>query len=643
MSDPRRLKNKGCDETPPAEVYELETGDPLYFITDHQNRVAVYLHEFETGRKGDTDSRFIPFKGRPQLIRELAPVIYARYRRLAPATITNLMNSLRWWWRHFDRLDAMYPEAKPVEHVADITEIHYAQYAHLPYEQLPVHVIASIFFGVLDAARIRLSLSLPRGQELHPFQWTAICKPSRERTLIEFDAVKRMYEYLKHTCRDALFFFAHEDHLPTLDEMSALFTLFVLQTGWNLSTALSLNVAERRADGTLVCIETNPVNPDTSILRSFLADDEDDEGSTVKIHAPKARAGGVMQRAVSRNGPMLGAYGILVRVTKQTESLRRRLQAYLDELQRQLKQLLKDGAQGKRIDELRLEISALERERTSPWLFQAAGRGGSKKRPSTVAAGIGCLAGSTKSPLKGYAKEINLRLHPSEKPIPEDMSYRDLRDSFISWRWMTSHSWLDAMLAAGHTNRRSLIQYLKRKQIKERHRRQFIKVGDALWDTVRSTIPAERESPEPVPIFMAVVAAKVADVPEEQIRRWLAGKDLTYVGAGCLDFTHPPKSIAPDHKCGEGCRVQRCMLCPHAILLPASGPYLARRLVELRFGRRIMPEQAWQEGDYPDELLNTEAALTRFDSTEVAEWLRKWEEEIAKGTYNPVLTEGAYA
>ena len=651
MVDTRRLKNKGAGVNPPAQVFHLEASDSLQFITEHEIRSHCDLRLFETGlppescRKGGRAE--IPFTGRSQLIRELFPDIYARYRSQAPSTVRNLSSSLRWWWRFFDRLDALFPDNKPITSVADFSEIHYAHYAHLPYDQMPSSIVGSTFFGLLDATRERISASGPAAQKLHSFHWTAVSKGGGTRALVDFADVKLVYEHLKHECRPVLLRWEDDpEELPRQAEVVALLTLFALQTGWNISTVTGIDVSTRREDGSLDCIETNPMNPKTSILRAVVADEHegDDEKSVdseyVRIRAPKARAKGAIQRAVSRHAPIMGAYNILTKITKQTEPLRNLLRRYLGTLKRDLEIAKAQAAGTETVNDLLLEISAVELQIKSPWLYEQQTN---YSHEGTIAEAIGFLKGTPKPALKSYARTINARLRPSEKPVPENMLYRDLRDAFISWRWMTSHSWLDAMLAAGHTSRQSLIQYLKRKQIKQRHHRQFLKLGDSLWDALRSTAPKKKKYRITFPELIGIVAAKVTDVPEQKIQRWCEGRELTYVGTGCLDFTHPPKSIAPDHKEGSGCRVQRCTLCQHVVLLPTSIPFLARRFAELQFGRRFMPEQAWQEGDYHVEMRNTQDALARFDQREVVYWIAKWEADITSGKHRPVLAEGAYA
>ncbi len=645
MADPRRLKNKGGHTSPPATVYELSKHDPLYFMTGHEDPWQFDLHVFETGLAEENISNLArsngstAFTGRSQLIRELAPAIYARYQMAPAGTGESVESSLRWWWRFLDKIN----DALHVKSVADFNELHYAHYRHLGHE-LPGASTASCFFTLLDHARELLNETRPPLEKLHQLEWTAVSKSGPERVLITFKDVKRLYEHLKHISFPVIRRFENNpDAIPTRAEARALFTLFILQTGWNESTALNIDVELRDQEGKLKCIQPNPLNPTMSILKGIdsEADDSDpksqeaEESSTVL--APKPRAGGVIQRANSRNKQALSPGNIILAMTRHTESLRNRLRHYRRQLEKQLEEIKLTGRTGRDIDKLIKEIKQTSLEIKSPWLYYTPENvAGARRRKETIAKGISSTRNDT-LPINTYAKEINKRLKQNENPITEDISLRDLRDAFIAWRWMTSHSWLDAMLAAGHSNRQSLVRYLKRKQIRERHHRQFLKVSEAVWDTAVKLRVMNGTSE-----FATVIAAKVAGVSEIQIKRWCEGKDQTYVGTGCLDFFHPPNNISPLHIEGTGCRVQRCTLCPHALLLPNSANLLARRLAELRHARRNMPEKAWQEGDYPQELLNTEYALQEFDRDEVSIFLTDWETQITEGRHRPILMEGAY-
>lgn len=619
MADPTRKKNKGTGVEPSARILKLDSGDPLYIVTDHETPYQFRLQQFADGMRESVRVQskrdFVPFSGRPKLIIEIAHAIRAVHRMAAPATCEAVQISLRWWWRFFDRIN----EDFPVNSVVDLDEMHYALYANLG-DEMPSSGIASAFFKLVNVAREILNRARPSDQRLPPLLWTAKEKPPEERSLLPIDQVRHLYHHVKHLCFAAVRRY-ESDALaePTLGEMNALFVMFVMLSGWNPSVVASIDIEDKS------CVVPHPSNPQFSY-----------------VCAPKARANDNVQYALSRNKSAISPANIVRSVTQANVSMRESLKAYHAELLQQLQHLKRDRAEPKVLDALKIKIADVRQGLKSPWLYRQASN--TPNYRGTVAEGIAFLDGvrlmakEGKTALHQYALEINLGVPPSSNPVSLGISLRDLRDTFISWRWMSSKSWLDAMLAAGHTHRQSLVRYLKRKQIRERSRREFVKLGDAMW----SSIMDARRLGKRATLSLAI-AVKLENVSEEQIRRWMEGKDKTYCGTGCVDFDHPPKDIAPHHEKGTGCRIQRCTLCWHAILLPDSDDYLARRLAELRYQRARISEQSWQESNYPSEMENTQAALEYFEADRVHDLITKWETTIAKGDHIPVTMEGAYA
>lgn len=615
MADPTRKKNKGKDSQPSARMIRIDSGDPLHIITDHEEPSLIELHQFRDGKdRSLTKQNFIPFTGRPQLIAELAPAIERHYRSAAPNTCRTLEGSLVWWWRFFDQI----ADSFPVTSVADLDDMHYALYANLGSE-MPSANIASNFFRLVNTARSILSQSLPQQEKLLPLLWTAKEKPTPERALVSMTDVRHLYHHVKHLCFAAVQRYKNDPCAePTSAEINALFIMFVMVSGWNAAVVANIDI-----DGEYVT--PHPTNPQFSYVAS-----------------QKRRAKDNVQFALSRNKSDISPANILTAIIAATKEMRKCLEQYLEELIKKVRAMEKAGAKIKELNSLKVKIGEVRQGVNSPWLHRQDAN--SPTYLGTVAEGIAWKSGSadlrhkSRSVLRHYSEQINSTLPASIPRVNTGITLRDLRDAYISWRWMTSASWLDAMLAAGHTSRHSLVRYLKRKQIKERSRREFIKMGDAMWTSIQE----DRAHGRPITLTLSIMA-KLEKVSDEQIRRWSEGKDKTYVGMGCLDFNNPPKDIAPHHRAGDGCRIQRCTLCSHAILLPDSDDHLARRLAELRFQRANIPEQAWQESTYPAEIENTEAALERFDLVTVAELIAKWEDAIRNGSHVPVTTEGAYA
>lgn len=557
---------------------------------------------------------FTPYSGRATLIGELAPHIRGLYGSSPANSIETIMGVLRWWWRHLDKCETIAPVAS----VGDLNDVHYASYRASPTSEGS----AQCFFRLVSLAR--------QAQGLPPLYWTAMKDPERVTDLIAHEDVRRIYHFIKRPAFDALLRYEEDpDRPPERIEVLYLFTLFIMSSGWNAQTALDIDIASECGHGTLKCIIPHPQND-----------------AFCYVQSRKIRAGGSVQYALSRKQSQLSPSSIVLALRRQTATLRQRLIRYLAILEWQLERWKKYG--GKTLEELnarRKLIADIERQAKSPWLFArqtvVSGRG-----RDVAIADIGVVSkyslssdGRVQTPLIVWARKINSQLAPGEKPIAEQMVLSDLRDAYISWRWERSgYSWLDAMLAAGHKSMETLKRYLNKKQHKAASRREFLKVGDALWETIIGVRGTGSAASLPT-----VVAAKVAGASEEQVVRWLKSRDQTYVGTGCADFYNPPEMFALNRQPGDGCRVQRCTLCEHAILLHTSYHHLAKRQVELLIHQSAISTASWLESDYPSELENIQIALSVYKDKDVTTSISYWEAQVRDGNHSVLSMEGSYA
>jgi hypothetical protein len=564
----------------------------------------------------------IPFTGRPLLIRELAPHLYTQCINSSKAVVKTYLSRLSGLWRMLDRLNSI----APVQSVRDFNEIHYAS-----YRLDPCISGFSFLFQLVDAARADL--------DLKPLHWAAIRIKPKEKNLPDISDVKRIYEWLKRPAFAALERFRIDPaSVPTKHEVAVLYTLFVLNTGWNGQVAFDIDVSECNESGIPKCIFPHPQSPSHSIIVSN-----------------KARAGNSLQSASSNNKRQLSPHNIVLALLNQTIGLRSRLRDNLLFLVGQLDNELLSS-------EMR-QVYKLQKERcelilASPWIYQLRLRNRrngfvkSEENKNNLTADISFLsvAGNVKYNAPGNAREsvpilkfaaaqINKALKSEQRRIAEDITLSDLRDAFISWRYQSSgYSWIDAMLAAGHGNVESLRAYLQKKQHKMFSQKEMVRVTDQLWSSVvnLSRFPKEITLP-------TVVAAKVAGASEAQLSRWQEGEDRTYVGAGCSNITNPPIRLAPNHKRGTICRVQRCTLCPeNAVLFSDSYIHLAMRFAELRYMRQVLSIQTWSNSDFDDEMSMTEAALKLYDADTVDRTIKDWEHKILEGSHVPMMTESRH-
>jgi hypothetical protein len=621
MSELTQKKRKGHGTAPPSQIISIEPQDSLYFMTSHPTNPGEFkLGAFATGTT-NLDSapqhrtRFSPYSGRAILIGELAPHIRGSYGSSAASTVDGVMCSLRWWWRHFEKFETI----APVAGVGDLNDVHYAAYRASPCSP----VTAQMFFKLVNLAR--------KSQGLPPLYWTAIQVPERETDLISYEDVRRIYHFIKRPAFDALLRYEEApDRQPERIEVLYLFTLFILSSGWNAQTALDIDIATECGNGVLKCIIPHPQND-----------------AFCYVQSRKERAGGSVQYALSRKQSQLSPSSIVLALRRQTAPLRQRLNRHLVIIKWQLKRWEKYGGKTPvELNERKILIAKIARQAKSPWLFAKQSTSG--KSRNFAIGDIGVIKAYI-LPIKGgrgsqgalivWADKINKQLAPGEKPIVENMVLTDLRDAYISWRWERSgYSWLDAMLAAGHKSMETLKHYLNKKQHKAASRRDFLKVGDALWETIIGIRGTGAAASLPT-----VVAAKVASASEEQVVRWLKSRDQTYVGTGCADFYNPPGMFAQDHRPGDGCRVQRCTLCEHAILLPESYHHLAKRLVELHQHQSAISTASWLESDYPSELKNIHIALSGYKDEDVTTSISHWEAQVRDGSHSVLSMEGSYA
>jgi hypothetical protein len=102
---------------------------------------------------------------------------------------------------------------------------------------------------------------------------------------------------------------------------------------------------------------------------------------------------------------------------------------------------------------------------------------------------------------------------------------------------------------------------------------------------------------------------------------------------------NPPREIAPDHKEGCLCRIQRCTGCIHGVVFIDSLQPLSRAYAELIFLKGQVPYVAWSDSSFEDEYDSLSETLKLFPPDqvefEVEHWLRKLEagEIICHDTY----------
>jgi hypothetical protein len=379
--------------------------------------------------------------------------------------------------------------------------------------------------------------------------------------------------------------------VPGRAETAVFFWLFMLGTGWNPSTACGVDVLD--PDG------WSRPHPQSDLF--------------AVIHAWKARADR-HQFTISMVQPEWHPYRILEFIIGRTEILRRQV--------------------------LQTLAAAVVEPRPTP--------GSTWSVRSPISNGFrvlhGCSPPATWEPFRGFVGNNDSFLLDTARAVVTQNGLdtaewrlggvvaKDARLAWIGHAYVHSgYHQLLTKLAGNHGSLRTTRHYIRSMRYRAYSEDQIRKLQDALFAEIGSGRVVD-------PTRLRLLVENGSITPDQE-RRLADHRQRTSVGMGCLDPVAPPKQVAPDHRDGALCRVQRCTGCPHGIVFPDSVSPLARRLAELMHLRRAMPMAAWDGSSLADEQDSVGQTLAYFDAglveAEVAGWMKKLEEgEIAvHGTY----------
>lgn len=260
------------------------------------------------------------------------------------------------------------------------------------------------------------------------------------------------------------------------------------------------------------------------------------------------------------------------------------------------------------------EISRLDAMIKSPWLYISLGEAGR----------VLCFEGQDSSWLNSFIREVaELGELDDVHPYLKSVTTRQPRKSLLEYTNETSGSFM-AAFAAGHSGLRELRYYLSRRKRKERS----FKVVRTVVGKVIEDIEAKR------PIDAAKIRIFLArgQVTPEQAERLNDLRQRTRLGMGCLQPQNPPKNVAPDHKPGTYCRVQRCTGCCHGVVFPESVKGLAYSLADLHYIKKHTPALSWTGSSFEAETRSIIQTLEQFDREIVDLHYRERKEKILAGT-----------
>jgi len=635
--------------------------DPLIFWNSHpKKRTLIDLTGFRDGRLEETKNgaaRVEPFKGRPELIFEMAPIIKDHVEALAGKSVYQILASLRSWWRILDRIEHDFPEEQPISSTLQLGALHGTRGAELstsrmefstflllanktrvvyagrplfwdrppardPNRKLPPawqtdlvrRELKHKWFETYDRWLLADEL-MKLGRPVVDAQDDPVLFTDQERLLrgyqfYEAAAVRQGNPRPTHLHKEALGSRGFESlnvqaseliraKYPDAACVRTALLLCMATTGWNQAVFLQLDVNEP-------FIEAHPRDPTRYILRGFKARGGVEQVSE-GLFKTQASAGFVIQALIKRSKPL-------------REALQKRLEA--------LRSKLVSASASEKNDILE-EIENLSSGVRSPWLYVVAN--------DPEIHWLNDEKNLTAVFLSGFIAQLNSRRQPHD-PI-SDFYPSDLRDAFAAHVYNTNGGSIFAVMKAlGHRSLSSTKIYLGNTLLAEQHRKLYGTFSVALWSDIRA-----RGIVDP-----SILAKWSRDgmVTEEERGRLYDYRDLmrSRIGIGCKDPTAPPRHIAPDFK-RDGtamCHVQRCLLCAdHAVIFPESLSGISKRFVELEHLQSQISVTAFIQSSFGEEMENAAAALEVFAPEAVHAEVSTWRERIARGEYRVVQFDGA--
>jgi hypothetical protein len=643
----------------PSPKDSEDDGDPLRFLTRHKKKPGfIDLTEFRDGQETAPRGKWGgAFKGRPNLIAQIAPALREAYLTASKPTVTTVLTSLRTWWRLLDRIEAIGTGAAvrvpAVNGVEDLVEVH----RQLAFDAGMSRAMFGPFTRVTDLTR--------RAIGLRPLHWVGPEEPTRKRHLPPFSQIKPIRDELKRRWYAALDRWERADALvagvppeteeevlqvanyrrlaeaaavhgrawptsaqlwlgrsmslfyqqgyktevmrsrfPGIADVKAAFHLCLVTTGWNPETFLALDVG-------LEFIQPHPKDETRYLLTGF-KERSRTEQVTEGLYKSQ-RSPGV----------------ILLTLMRRTATLRVQLQAQRDAIEAELRALVKQGARTDSVDEKREQLSQIDEGLRSPWLFADEDgavswlNGDNYHRDGNVAY------------LDRLVQEVNAK-RPPEHQVAK-ITATDFRDAFAAYAYQESGGMvLYVMRVLGHKRLSSTQRYLDNSLLNDESARIFRTFANSLWVEIRV-----HGRLDPTVLAKWSRDGTVSEGERKRLEDYRALK-RSRLGVGCKSPTSPSRAVAPTFR-PDGktqCSTHRCTLCiENAVILPESLDGLAMRLAELLYLQASMPTATFAETSFAEELHNTQVALLGFEPSAVSEAVERWQRRIAEGAHRPVHLE----
>lgn len=369
---------------------------------------------------------------------------------------------------------------------------------------------------------------------------------------------------------------------PSKAETIVFLWLFLIGTGWNLATALSLDISTTE--------KWMEVHPQKSGMRI--------------IHAFKDRADR-HQFTLSMEEPQFHPYQLVTFMIARTAGLRATLV-------NEKEALLESGRAGNFKAQRR--IATIDQAIKSPWLFHRMGRTGV----------VDALVDETEE-INGVIRSI-VAAHGIKNINQQiiDITTMDVRRAWIGHAYYASgYHLLLTRLASQHSNLKTLRHYLRSHQLRATSEKKVRSLQNAILEEI-----AGGRVVDPTRLRLLVETGQIT--PEAE-RRLLDLRQRTRLGMGCLSPTTPPRAIAPNHMEGTYCKIQRCTGCEHGVVFEDSLNLLARCHAELVEIKKTIPLNAWVGSSFEDEEVSISETLKCFDPNAVEKAKQSWANLIQSG------------
>lgn len=436
--------------------------------------------------------------------------------------------------------------------------------------------------GVNEAdlhATYRAAVAVNNGVTLNRLQFLAIFGYGDGESIHTSPVWWPRYEHGHKAGNPVQFFDLPSGLYPSAEQVAVLFLLFLARTGWNPSTAESLDI-------------TDEVNWCKDYTEKYV---------WLFAYKPRSRN---WQDTVAIKNHRTGAYQIITRLQERTAALRRAIERDPS--------VCTNHKIGKR----------------SPWLYQ---------RNNEIRVEVSET--HTVRVLRNLINSHNAHEPSEDRQIPTMLSATDLRDIFAVATFVNSNfSLFVTQLALGHKRSITTFNYLRRRAWRAESEQKKNALFVALINQIEThqviDLTLLRAKMDGITVTQEMIDRL------DTYRRYRtyvgAGCSDPKHPPAFIDPTNPRDGTM---SCAQG---HLCAGCPKGRIFNDSLPYLARRQAELEWLRDTLPLEVFQDSSLADQLLVLQTTLKQWATDVVAKHVAHWSARIIAGTHQPIRFSGEH-